>query len=453
MPIETKQTISDVSPIFIEIEKFIESKRLCELYQQSDLIELLSGHEENLSTYLENSEILKLIAQKTKTGSILKTKLIHSNENAILELRIYAEDGINLLFHRQQTYQFKNQQLAIETFKNWLIEYGKYLPYHSRIIEKNQDSFLIEKSHFFKPDENYEVFIFRPNKELRGGLYHFDKMIIGKANIEIQANRSGLGKLQSYLSDFKIKAGDWISIEKITKSMKRKDQISLPLRMDIGEQNHLGIGFNLGIGDTEIDQGTSTDEIGGIIYGVNILFQYWISHRFFVAGNFSNTLGSLGVRERSTTTDFYGEPSSIQYELGVKLPQFTFLKKNQFLFSIARSKTSYHHRLSEKFTPFNISSLLFKTEWRYPLKDRNFLSISYSKSLSSNYKEKNVLNGEADSASQSIYKLSMFFLPLGQNRYHSIFLEMNNKKAEFDSALFNLTATESRIGYQIYFNF
>ena len=61
--------------IYEEVEYYLKESSWCYYRSNSAILDLLSNYKKSMDAYLENKEVLKILAEKTETGTLIKVKV------------------------------------------------------------------------------------------------------------------------------------------------------------------------------------------------------------------------------------------------------------------------------------------------------------------------------------------------------------------------------------------
>ena len=77
------------SKVFEEVETYLRDGNWCYYKSNSGLISVLTKYRNNLKTHLDNPEVLRTLAEKTKTGSLIKIDILNEVKGVDLGIKIY----------------------------------------------------------------------------------------------------------------------------------------------------------------------------------------------------------------------------------------------------------------------------------------------------------------------------------------------------------------------------
>ena len=142
--------------VFEEIENYIKDSSWCTYKSNSELINILGQYSKNLESHLANKDVLKVVADKTRAGTLIKVNLQTGAQATDLTLEIIGENGEDKYF--KESVQLKNNDVTLiaQAIKNWLDVYEKTIPYDGRVKGILGDQFTIDigkHSHLYNGSE------------------------------------------------------------------------------------------------------------------------------------------------------------------------------------------------------------------------------------------------------------------------------------------------------------
>ena len=71
--------------VFEDVERYLKDSDWCYYTSNSEILNILSNYKRNLDSVLTNPEVLKIISEKTKTGSLMKVDIVNQVIFAMLK--------------------------------------------------------------------------------------------------------------------------------------------------------------------------------------------------------------------------------------------------------------------------------------------------------------------------------------------------------------------------------
>ena len=165
LPVEDgfQQTIS--FKVFLNIENYLKESDWCYYKYNSEILNILGSYKNNLSSHLRNKNVLKLVAEKTKAGSLIKIRLTKKNKGVRLRLIIYGPNGVDIYFDETTDIEKIDIGEITGTIKNWLNIFSKEIPYDGKIVGILGDQFTVDMGHEMGFISGTIVKIIRPLKK------------------------------------------------------------------------------------------------------------------------------------------------------------------------------------------------------------------------------------------------------------------------------------------------
>ena len=212
--------------IFEEVEEYLKESDWCYYRSNSGIIDIL-GNYKRLSSHLKNTEVLKLIGQKAKAGSLIKISLVSAVSGIEIEMTIIGDNGEDIYFSEKKSFSSVDTIQVAKIIKNWLTEYGRIIPYQGRIKGILGDQFSVDVGKLSGSFAGAKVVIKRPLKKKKHPLFkkvvEWETQTIARGKI-IRAKRThSQGKIEFYEGRKQIRLNDWAVLEKM-KKRKREDK-------------------------------------------------------------------------------------------------------------------------------------------------------------------------------------------------------------------------------------
>ncbi len=383
--------------VFEEIENYIKEGSWCTYKSNSELINILSQYSKNLESHLSNKDVLKVIADKTKAGSLIRVTLAMQVGLTDVRVEIFGENGEDRYFKEQAQLKSNDISLISQTIKNWLELYEKTIPYEGRIKGVLGDQFTIDigkKSHVYNGSE---IVIERPTSKRQHPLlreivdYQTEK--IAEAKVFDVSDNQAQAKIVNYEGQKKLRLEDWVKV-KMSEKRKAVEQLNYSEK-EKEEFGKLGtVGLFVDLGSSSINQ-TSTVEKNytGVMYGVDLEGELWATRNLWFGVDYAKKFGSYD------TTSTINSQSRIK--IGYKYLPMGFFYGPQV--DIYGGYASYDYEmntnLTDHLTDFTFSGLLLGTKGSIPIWESTRLYLVFDFLLSSAYKEKVLIWGADDSSS------------------------------------------------------
>jgi hypothetical protein len=392
--------------VFEEIENYIKDSSWCTYKSNSELINILGQYSKNLESHLANKDVLKVIADKTKAGTLIKVNLQGGAQAADLTLEIIGENGEDRYF--KESVQLKNNDVSIiaQAIKNWLNIYEKTIPYDGRVKGVLGDQFTIDigkHSHIYNGSE---IIIERQSGKrqhpLLKEIVDFQSEKIAEAKVFEVSDTQAQAKIVQYENNKKLKLEDWVKI-KASQQRKAVEKITYGEKenTDYGKLGTVGIYLNLGSSSVS-QSGTTNRSMSGLLYGADIEGELWATRNYWLGvdygkkfGKYSKDQGPFEVDTNSTNN------GHMRIKLGYKYLPMGFFYGPQIDGYVGYANYLYglETHVADQFTEVNFAGALFGVRGSLPLYESIRVYMLFDFLLASSYTETAVNLGSADSSS------------------------------------------------------
>ncbi|MBC7427886.1 MAG: hypothetical protein H7336_04685 [Bacteriovorax sp.] len=398
--------------VFEDIENYIKDGSWCTYRSNSELINILGQYSKTLETHLNNKDVLKVVADKTKAGTMIRIGLILAANTTDVKVEIIGENGEDRYFKEQTLLKTTDTSVISQTVKNWLEMYEKTIPYNGRVKGVLGDQFTIDigkKSQIFSGSE---ITIERPTVKRQHPLLKevidWQSEKIADAKVFDVGETQAQAKVTSYEGNKKLKIDDWVKVRS-TEARKVVEQVNYGDKEDnqFGKLGSLGIFLNIGSGS--ITQSSSSERsLSGMMIGGDLEGEIWATRNWWAGLDIGKKFGSykkdVGTFSQETNTT---DNSYARLKFGYKyLPMGFFYGPQVDLYA---GYATYSYGMSSNvidgFTDFTFNGILLGVRGSLPVyeKMRAYLLIDFL--LTSKYEEKTIVFGPDDSSSN--YRLEV----------------------------------------------
>jgi hypothetical protein len=392
--------------VFEDIENYIKDGSWCTYRSNSELINILGQYSKTLENHLTNKDVLKVIADKTKAGTMIRISLALAANTADVRVEVIGENGEDRYFKEQTLLKTTDTSVISQTVKNWLDMYEKTIPYNGRVKGVLGDQFTIDIGKKSQIYSGSEISIERPTAKrqhpLLKEIIDWQTEKIADARVFDVSETQAQAKVISYEGNKKLKIDDWVKVRS-TETRKVVEQVNYGDKEDnqFGKLGSIGLFLNLGSGSL-VQSGTAEKSISGTLIGGDIEAELWVTRNWWAGFDFAKKFGSykkdVGTfSQDSNSTD----NSAVRVKFGYKyLPMGFFYGPQVDLYA---GYASYAYGMSSNttdgFTEFQFSGVLLGARGSLPIyeKTRAYLLIDFL--LTSDYKEKTRVFGADDSSS------------------------------------------------------
>lgn len=294
--------------IFEQIEDFLKSSEWCEYKSNSEIIDILGNYKRNISTHLKNPEVLKLISQKTNSGSLIYIELINKVKGYQAKMTVIGANGDDVYYLQQEDFSYLDASNISSTIENWLMEYEKNIPYDGRIIGILGNQFTVDfgKDYGLKIGDTIKVKrpIRKKKHPLLKEVIDWESKVIARASVFSVTNEQAQCRIEEYNSRSKIKLEDWAIMKENDKDYEPNNPGDDKYKF--GKLGQIGIFGNITKGSSTIN-GNDTTKLGGYLMGVSSKVELWATRNWWGSLSIRKDFGSYskdkGNAPSSTTID------------------------------------------------------------------------------------------------------------------------------------------------------
>ena len=290
---ENDETLS--FKIFEEVENYLRMSHWCRYQSNSAILEIISPQKTNLESYFRRNDVLKSIAKKTNSGSLIKIVLEPMNKGINLSIKVVGSNGSDTYLKKNTSFKRANSYLVSQMIKNWLEEFQQTIPYDGLVIDVLGGQFTIDIGSDSELYVGSEISVFRPGKKrhhpLLKEIVEYDRLPIGEGKISQVSKKQGQGKMVAYEASDTVSVGDWI---KIKEHQKREylqiDKYKRKNTYKFGKIGEWGIFFPLGYAHPQnSQQGDRMLELG-----LEFVGELWITRKYWTSLTYGRNLGIFG---------------------------------------------------------------------------------------------------------------------------------------------------------------
>lgn len=395
--------------VYEEVERYLKESTWCYYRSNSEIMNILGNYKKSLSEHLENKDVLRVLAEKLKAGSLIRIRVGSLSKGANVGIEIVGDNGGDIYFKEETSLKNEDASLIAQTVKNWLEIYEKSIPYDARVLGVLGDQFTIDIGSTFGSRVGSDVSVYRMKNKKRHPLLKevvdWEKEKIGKGKIFHSTEFQSQAKMTEYEGPKRLNSEDWVRLEKGAQSLGKEEEMKYP-EVSENEFGKLGtLGFFLATSDTSnsiLINGTNSKSMGGYLLGVGVDFELWITRSYFVSAEMQKKFGTI----KKETGEFASDSSSTDtgmYKIkgGYRYLPLGFFYGPRIDGFLGYGKYSYNPTTStaDRLVPVSYSGLLLGTRGDMPIyKDfRLFLEIDFI--FDPTYSEDVIAFGKSDSSS------------------------------------------------------
>ena len=394
--------------VFEEVEKYLKNSDWCFYKHNSVILDILSNYKKNLDSYLDNKEVLKLISEKTKSGSLIKIDIVNAQKGVEVEIKILGGNGEDLLFRDKTSLNTEDPFVIAQTVNNWLDIYEKEIPYDGKVLGVLGNQFTADIGKGYGIYNNFRVKVVRPTKKKKHPLLKeivdFEIKNIGEGKIIHVTESQSQGKMSQYEGKSRLEVGDWVIIEKGMKGEKPGDtevKFDETKGYEFGKLGKVGFFFNLGTGEASNSINNSNlKKMGGTVFGVDVKTELWATRKYWGGLDLSRGFSTYKKEEGTLSIDSNSITiSKTKFKVAYKyLPLGFFYGPQIDVFAGYASYTyGLDNQASDGFGEVSFSGIMLGTRGNVPLVNAIRLYLGIDFLIGSGYEEQTTIYGEADS--------------------------------------------------------
>ncbi|MFA6237191.1 MAG: hypothetical protein WC635_07685 [Bacteriovorax sp.] len=426
--------------VFEEIESYIKEGSWCTYRSNSELINILSQYSKNLEEHLGNKDVLKVISDKTKAGTMIKVSLQLQAGITDIKVEIIGENGEDRYFKEQTQVKSNDSSMVAQIIKNWLDIYEKTIPYNGRVSGVLGDQFTIDigkASHIYNGSE---IVIERPTTKRQHPLlkeivdYQTEK--IAEAKVFDVSDTQAQAKVVNYEGQKKLRLEDWVKVRALDQK-KAVEQLSYAEKEkeDFGKLGAVGLFVSMGNG-TVSQTGASEKSLSGLLYGVTLEGEMWATRNYWVGLDFGKSFGKYTKDQGTFVSDSNSTTNTTtRIKLGYKYLPMGFFYGPQVDAFVGYGNYIYglNTNTADGFTEFTFSGVLLGTRGSIPVLESTRIYLLFDFLITSSYKEKVAVFGADESSSNYHLELGGQYL-YAPNITFSGGLAVLSNKANFTGA-------------------
>ena len=413
--------------VFEKVEEYLKDSNWCTYRSSSNTMDLLQDYKNNLHIHLRDPELLKLLAEKSKAGSLIKIQLEKVNKKTHVFMAIIGGNGKDLYFRKKTRLRTRNSTIIFQTIRDWLESYERKIPYQGRIVGILGDQFTVDMGKLAGSYPSAEVIISRPLQKRKHPLL---KKVVGwktrpiaKGEIRHVSKAQSQGLMTSYYSDkYRPKLEDWIHIkgekarDKKYKERRRNRVTDMTFKdtsYQFGRFGEFSFALNLGTSSVNASSLSSQRDQGdqkarGFLFGASFNAEIWATRLFWTSLEWGLALGRYSSKSE-TANDSSQTVSSgrTKFKAGYRYLPLGFFYGPRLDAYIGYARYGYNPstRVFNSFTEADFSGLLMGLKGSLPVHKlfRFFALIDFI--FSPDYEEELPLHGHGESVSS--YNIEM----------------------------------------------
>lgn len=398
--------------VFEEVERYLRSSQWCYYRPNSEIINILGNYKRNLNEHLNNPDVIRVVADKTKAGSIIRVDIESIGKGVITHLKVIGENGRDIYFKEKIQLETNDPVVIGQTVKNWLNLYEKNIPYDGRVLGILGNQFTVDLGKEYGVFVNDNVEVLRPIKKKKHPLFKevvdWETEKLAKGRIFYVSSTQSQGKIDKYTTRKRVEIDDWVLLKK-SEEKRKNDSLKLPYeqrdeneKFKFGKLGTVGLFATVGSGKVSSTTGSGTNIMSGMLMGVNIHGEIWATRNYWGSleiasrfGTYKQKSGSLGTTTNSASNNVWKLKAGYRY-----LP-LGFFYGPQVDGYVGYAKYGYglDNQAADKIGDVSFSGLILGGKGSVPILKRYRAYLRLEFMLTSSYTEQEVLYGEDESSS------------------------------------------------------
>ena len=283
--------------VYERLEEHLKEIKWCDYKSSASLLSIFSKYRDKLSEHLQDPAVIRTVADRIQAGTIIRIQIKYLVNNIELQMDVLGENGDDIYFQEKVTIEDGAADSVVLALKKWLNVYEVSIPYHGKVLGVlgDQITFSIPKHKKYGIGQDFVVkrLVDKSKHRLLKTIVEWNSTSIAKGKIFNISNKQALGVIKVYTSNKKIKAGDWIRLEKLSSRMLDNKRYPEVNRNKFGKLGTVSIAMNVGSGSVGTSPAGGSMKVSGLTYGLSVDAEAWITRNYFVTGEFGRSVGNL----------------------------------------------------------------------------------------------------------------------------------------------------------------
>lgn len=446
--------------VFEEIEKYLKDSDWCYYTSNSEILNILANYKRNLDQVLENPRVLKIISEKTDTGSLIKIKVENEVKGVNVAIEVLGANGEDIYFKENTRLNTDQYEVIAQTIKNWLVVYEKTIPYDGVISGVLGNQFTADVGTNRGVFQGNEVAVLRPlgkrNHPLLKEIVDWETEKLGEGKIIHSTENQSQGNILSYTTKKRMRVGDWVLLDRkknagVIEKRKFDDEDD---QYGFGKLGQVSLLFNIGKGSATAAT-PDVKKLGGTVLGIDLRSQLWITRKYWVGLDIAKTFGSLSSEEgtvvkskNNMSNSFYKIKAGYKYlPMGFFYgPQIdAFMGYGSYTYSLDTSA-------ADGITEVNFSGLMLGARGSIPLQKVYRMHLELSFLFNPSFTETGVVYGNDASTRNYTLELGGSYI-YAPNMTFDLSYGINSSKASFTNPEKSITVMQSTVKMGTTFTF
>ena len=224
LPILGRADDIELFEVYQRVEEYLKKTDWCYYQSNSSILTMLQKQGPNLDLYLENANVLRDVADRTKSGSLIRIKVHSVMDGLELKMEVIGDNGQDIFFKEKMTVQEKSVEAISQVVINWLEIYEKTIPYDGRVLGVAENQFTIDLGKSSGISIGHEVRVERPMEKkhhpLLKEVVEWRTNLLGKGRVIKISEFQSLVGITKYTTYQQFRSGDWVIINEDSQQQK-----------------------------------------------------------------------------------------------------------------------------------------------------------------------------------------------------------------------------------------
>lgn len=280
--------------VYSSIEAELKRSNWCTYVSNADMVHVFSRYKENLPQYIKQKEVLRVVGERLRVGSIIVVSIKNELNGVDLSLDVFSENGEDIYFSEASSLNRDDIELISDTALNWLDVYSRSIPYDAKVIGVLGDQITLDVGKGYPIQSGQEFGVKRLTNKKKHPLFKkivdWETRQIAEGSIESISDNQALGVVHRYNSRSRVEVGDWVSLK------EKRTETKLPEEVEDQGPGSLGI-FSVALFGTSSSLSTTapteSPRMSGNLLGVSLNLEAWITRELFAGLGLERSIGTL----------------------------------------------------------------------------------------------------------------------------------------------------------------
>ena len=291
LPVTGNKDLTFSNQVYQETEDYLKDVKWCYYTPNSEIMDILTKYKNNLDEYLENKEVLQVVAEKTKTGALVRIQLLTQNVGVLVKFRVMGENGEDIYSRDEKLFPENDPGSIGETIAKWLEDYSKKIPFDAQIVSVDNKNFKADMGSNIGFDKDMEAMIVHPlGKKIHPLLKEvvgWDIKDLGLGKFDNVEDEHSFGAIINLVSETNPVEGDWLIKKGPLKEAEPKEKKGTP------KYGYVSLALDLGNGNQTAQAYNFSNEYTGFMVGGYLKGEIWFLEHLWSSLELDGRFGEL----------------------------------------------------------------------------------------------------------------------------------------------------------------